>query len=121
MKEATVQALLSMPFKQVTGKVWASSPKGVEGYAGTADGFHVFPQKYEGAFLEMTNKACMTCHSSTLQPVSAFQQSREWYGRIRGDDAIFTFHPIDPTAVSDNGISKQARFRKDLLEAGLIK
>lgn len=46
---------------------------------------------------------------------------RGWYGRVRGNDAIFSFHPIEPSSISYNGADQQVRFRQSFVHAGMIE
>lgn len=120
LKEGTVVALLDRPFQSIIGKVWAVG-NGVDGFAGTADGFHIFPQKYEGAYFEVNNKSCMTCHNTTIKLAAPFQPRRQWYKRVRGDDGVFTVYPVEPFCISRNGAVVQAIWRRDFIQAGLIR
>ena len=59
-----------------------------------------------------------------LVPTSLWRAAdagRDWYGRIRGSDGIFSFHPFDPSCISYNGYEQQARLRDEFVEGGLIE
>jgi hypothetical protein len=49
-----------------------------------------------------------------------FDAARGWYGHVRGDDGIFSFHPIDPSRISRNGATIQPLLNRHLVEAGIV-
>jgi hypothetical protein len=120
-----VEKLLSRPFKSVLGKVWAtvqSDGKTVEGFAPTATtDFHIVPRGYEGHYLEVSKTSCMACHETALKHADEFQSGRDWYGRVRGSDAIFSFHIFDPSCISGNGSALPVSLNQRLIDAGLLK
>lgn len=121
LPHATVLRLLNRPFKSVVGEEWLRQGEAV-GYAPTTRApFHIVPTHYDGAHLEVTTKACMTCHDGVLTHVNSFDSPRDWYGHVRGDDAIFSFHPFEPADISHNGFSRWPRVRAALVEAGLLR
>ncbi len=116
-----VRHLLNRPFKSALGEEWIRQGD-TPGYAPTTKApFHIVPKDYDGAYLEIATKACMTCHEGVIEHVDKFDYRREWYGRVRGDDAIFSFHPFEPADISHNGFSKWPRVRQSLVDAGLLK
>ena len=64
-------------------------------------------------------------HAVPQDRESAGQQVREagrdWYGRIRGSDGIFSFHPFDPNSISGNGYPAPVRMRDELVSSGVIE
>ena len=72
-------------------------------------------------YVEVDRTSCMRCHETVNQPVANFQAGRDWYGRIRGSDGIFSFHPFDPGCISGNGYSQPVRMRDELVSAGVIE
>jgi hypothetical protein len=64
--------------------------------------------------------SCAKCHESTLKHVDEFDTPRQWYGRVRGSDRIFTFHPIEPASISTNGAPRQVRLRQAFVDSGLV-
>lgn len=117
-----VRKLLETPFKSVLGHEWKKSEDGTEAYAPTTEAaFHIVPKNYKGGFVEVSSNSCMRCHDSTLKHARDFQASRDWYGRVRGSDNIFSFHIFDPSCISHNGFSLQPRLRQALVDAGLLK
>lgn len=96
------------------------------------DQFNVVPAGYKGAALPVSDASCIRCHNTTLHPADEFAPNisraafsiadthREWYGRVRGSDGIFSFHPFDPSCISDNGGNRGVRYRQALLTAGII-
>ncbi len=62
----------------------------------------------------------MRCHSTTNQSVRTFDARRDWYGRIRGSDGIFSFHPFALESISSNGFAAPVRMRAELISSGVI-
>jgi hypothetical protein len=111
------ELLATTPFKSAVGARW----KG-EAFAPTAsEPFSIVPRDYLGTFMGTDTDSCKRCHEHTLKHVDQFDARRDWYGRIRGSDQIFTFHPIDPSSISYNGGARQVRFRQAFVEAGMLE
>ncbi|MEQ8788764.1 MAG: hypothetical protein RIC55_20805 [Pirellulaceae bacterium] len=116
------ELLTQTPFRSSLGEVWRETPDGVETCAPTtASKFHIVPAKYDAGFIEVNRISCMRCHETTAQHVRKFEPYRDWYGRIRGSDGIFSFHPFCPTCISGNGYGGAVRLRPELKQAGLLK
>lgn len=112
-----VKKALRRPFTNVHGKEWAPGS-----YAPTTDeAFHIVPRKFQAATVEVGAKSCMRCHESTLKHASDFDFRRDWYGRVRGSDGVFSFHPFDPGCISYSGIYQGETIRKSFLDAGIVK
>ncbi len=118
-----VSALLTKTaFKSALGESWAEGANGPVAAAPTTEAkFHIVPAKYDAGFVEVDRASCVRCHETTNQPVNKFQSGRDWYGRIRGSDGIFSFHPFDPNCVSGNGYTQPVRMRNELVTAGVIE
>lgn len=117
-----VRKLLDTPFKSALGQEWKKNADGTEAFAPTTDApFHIVPQNYQGGFVEVSSKSCMRCHDSTLKHSRDFQALRDWYGRVRGSDNIFSFHIFEPGSISYNGSAREPNLRQDLISAGLLK
>lgn len=96
------------------------------------DTFNIVPAGYTGAVVPVTDNSCVRCHETTLKHAEEFAPNigraafsvadthREWYGRVRGSDAIFSFHPFEPSCISGNGGAIPVRYRQALLTAGII-
>ena len=108
VSEATVLALLQGPFVSALNKEWVTTDQHV-GYAPTTNAdFHVVPKGYQGYAHEVSSKACMVCHETTFKHTNHLDRiNRDWYGRVRGHDNIFSWHPFHPGSISDNGYSRQ--------------
>ncbi len=118
---AVVRRLLARPFRSVLGAEWVRKGDLV-GHAPTTQApFHIVPVDYDGAYLEVGAKACMACHDGVLEHTDRFDRRRDWYGRVRGDDFIFSFHPFEPADISRNGFSRWPRVRQSLVDAGLLR
>jgi hypothetical protein len=68
----------------------------------------------------MSAESYARCHRSTNVPARAFNRSRDWYGRVRGSDGIFSFHPFDPARISYNGYSRGVALWQSLIDVGVI-
>jgi hypothetical protein len=117
-----VRKLLSTPFKSALGQEWKKSEDGTEAHAPTTDAaFHIVPRNYRGGFVEVSSASCMRCHDTTLKHARDFQAFRDWYGRVRGSDAIFSFHIFEPGSISYSGFASEPSLRRELVSAGLLK
>ncbi|HZZ80757.1 MAG TPA: hypothetical protein VFE62_19805 [Gemmataceae bacterium] len=121
--DALVAELLTKTtFKSALGNPWAEGANGAVAAAPTTEAaFHIVPAKYDAGFVEVDRASCMRCHKTVNQPVDKFQSGRDWYGRIRGSDGIFSFHPFDPNSISGNGYPVPVRMRDELVSAGVIE
>jgi hypothetical protein len=116
-----VRRLLDTPFKSALGQGW-KAVDGVEAFApSTEAAFHIVPRNYKGGFVEVSSQSCMRCHDSTLKHARDFQVFRDWYGRVRGSDNIFSFHIFSPGSISYNGFGSEPSLRQDLVSAGVLK
>jgi len=114
--------LTQTTFKSSLGEVWFEGANGPVAVAPTTEAkFHVVPAKYDAGFIEVDRASCVRCHETVNQSVAKFEAGRDWYGRIRGSDGIFSFHPFDPGCISGNGFSQPVRMRQELVSAGVIE
>ena len=112
-----VKKALRRPFVSVHDREWAEGA-----YAPTTDvSFHIVPKGFKAATVEVSSKSCMRCHESTLKHASDFDFRRDWYGRVRGSDGIFSFHPFDPSSISYSGIYQGETIRKSFIDSGIVK
>jgi hypothetical protein len=120
-EKLVARLLTETPFKSVLGQEWISDGE-EEGHAPTTQAdFHIVPRDYGAAALAVSSKKCMTCHETTAMHADDFQFARDWYGRVRGDDHIFSFHIFEPRCISGNGIGVQPELRQALIQAGKLK
>jgi hypothetical protein len=117
------QLLMSTTFQSAVGSAWRVDEKsGVPCYAPTTeDDFHIVPRHYRAAWMEATSQSCMDCHRDTLRLAAEFEEPRDWYGRVRGSDGIFSWHPFDPVSISHNGMARPVTMRKEFVEAGVVR
>jgi hypothetical protein len=121
LDEALVWELLKTPFKSVLGQEWVKSGSTM-GFAPTTKAdFHIVPKNYQGHHLAVSSRACMTCHDTVNKHVNEFEFNRDWYGRVRGSDGIFSFHIFEPSSISYNGFSYAPRIREEFVRAGLLQ
>lgn len=83
--------------------------------------FHIVPKDYAAGFIEVSTKSCMRCHEGTNRPAREFDFGRDWYGRVRGSDGIFSWHPFDPAVISYNGFSNGGRINQRLVNMGILE
>lgn len=109
-----VGKLLGRPFTSVRGHEWVPG-----GHAPSTDAvFHVVPRGYAASTTAVTTRSCARCHSTTLAHPDAFgPQGRDWYGRVSGDDQVFTWHPFEPSTLG----GPNPELRQSLLRAGVLK
>jgi len=108
-------------FKSCLGGTWRRGTNGVATCAPTTKAaFHIVPANYDAGFVEVDRVSCIRCHESVNQHVRRFEAGRDWYGRIRGSDGIFSFHPFSLDSISYNGYGGGVRMRRELIDAGLL-
>ena len=116
---SAVYTLLQREFVSVNGQDWK------EGCAAptTAEEFSIVPAGYRGSSFRVPD-GCVNCHTDTNQEVDKFESftdtRRDWYGRIRGSDGIFSLHPFDKSCISHNGFAKQVVINQDLVRKGVF-
>jgi hypothetical protein len=104
------------PFKSAVGAQW----KGTAIAPTTEQAFSIVPQNYLGTHLGNDPTSCMECHRHVQRHVDSFDSVRQWYGRIRGADGIFTWHPIANRAVARSGGRIPVEIREDFIRAGWV-
>lgn len=71
--------------------------------ATSANNDGVFPPGYAGNMV-----ACAKCHQHA-------GKSSEYASTFRGDDGVLSFHPFEPSSISDNGFRRQVSFVAELV------
>ena len=116
-----IELLRQTKFRTSLGTIWRYGTNKTHTTAPTTlASFHVVPKNYDAGFVEVDHLSCMRCHRTCNITVKTFDGPRDWYGRIRGADGIFSFHPFDPGCISHNGFSQAVFMRSSLVEAGLL-
>jgi len=82
-------------FVDTSGGTW----RGDDCFAPTAKSFHVVPVGYAGHAIGNDNQACAKCHNTVGRSARSFTPGREWYGRVRGNDDIFSYHIFEPSSI----------------------
>jgi len=117
MSETLAAELLAAPFQEAAGVVWretVSHESDVISPTSSQD-FSIVPKGYTAAFLGNDSTGCANCHKHTLLTASEIQPFRDWYGHVRGSaDGIFSFHPVAPSSLSNNGFVWPVRLRPQL-------
>jgi hypothetical protein len=120
-EQLVIELLTTTPFRSALGEQWRKGPSGVYTSAPTTEaGPHIVPARYDAGFIEVDAHSCMKCHETANKHVREFDFGRDWYGRVRGSDGIFSWHPFDPGSVSYTGYGSTPRIRPELLSAGLV-
>jgi len=114
------ELLRDTPFADATGTAWATSGE-LHCYAPTTDtAGQLVPIRYAGTIVGTDTDSCAKCHDGVARHARRFDAARGWYGHVRGDDGIFSFHPIDPARISRNGATIQPLLNRHLVEAGIV-
>jgi hypothetical protein len=71
-----------------------------------SDRLSIVAKDYQGFMVRPDSKGCAQCHDTTLAHVSHLEPSRDWYGRVRGSDGIFSFHIFDEDTLSVEAYDK---------------
>ncbi len=116
------ELLTKTVFRSALGGHWKMDASGNKAFAPTTTAaFHIVPANYDAGFVEVDRQSCMRCHETVNQSVDRFDSLREWYGRIRGSDGIFSFHPFSLDSLSDNGFGRSIQMRKELVDGGVLE
>lgn len=116
------ELLQTTPFSSCEGEYWRVGLNRRATHAPTTQAaWHIIPRNYDGGFISVDQASCARCHASANRHVDDFDFGRDWYGRVRGSDRIFSFHPFDPATVSANGYPMPVRMRSELVQAGLLE
>lgn len=117
-----VKLLTTTPFRSALGSTWRKSTNGLHTCAPTTTArFHIVPANYDGGFIEADRVSCRRCHETVNHHVREFQDGRDWYGRVRGSDGIFSFHPFEPASISRNGYGGSVQMRHEFVRAGILE
>ncbi|HUY89820.1 MAG TPA: hypothetical protein VMV10_13885 [Pirellulales bacterium] len=116
-----VELLTGTTFRSAAGEVWRGTAGSTTCAPTTSAKFHVVPAGYDAGFISIDDKSCMRCHDSVNLSVDNFDYGRDWYGRIRGSDGIFSFHPFSLDSISPNGFPNRVSMRSELEQAGLLE
>jgi hypothetical protein len=105
-------ALRDAQFTEVEHREWPVT-QGVQD-------FHIVPRLFTGMHAGATTDSCARCHRDVGLSVDRFDRARDWYGRVRGADAVFSFHPFSRGSISTNGAARTVRFDTQLSSLGII-
>lgn len=125
-KDLVAKLLTSSPFYSSTGIPWRWNSEGqtVSHAPFTKETFSIIPANYLGGMVGLSNESCTRCHQTTLHHVNEFTNNpfdgREWYGRIKGSDGIFSFNPFDPSCISGTGFNLKVAYNQKLINSGHI-
>ena len=118
-----VQLLTETTFTSASDVAWRESENGAVYTCAptTTAAFHIVPANYAGGFVDVDPESCMRCHDSVGQQAQHFEFGRDWYGRVRGSDGIFSFHPFSVGSISHNGIGQAVSMRSELVKAKVLE
>ncbi len=117
----TAELLSTTTFRSSLGATWRWDSDGVRAIAPTTNAaFHIVPARFDAGFIDVDRVSCMRCHETANQDVDRFDARRDWYGRIRGSDGIFSFHPFSRSSISNNGIGNRVSMRSEMIRAGVL-
>lgn len=124
-KKLVTELLKTTLFSSVESP-WRTLKDGTPCHAPTTkEDWHIVPQNYEGGFISVDSESCIRCHNSVNNHLEKFDRPREWYGRIRGSDGIFSFHPFEPSKLIkkfDKSLREiEPEIRKSFIEAGIVE
>lgn len=119
--QLVAKLLTETPFRSVLGSSWREAGDLIAAAPTTQAAFHIVPANYDAHFVVVDRDSCMRCHDQVAQHVDFFDGPRDWYGRVRGSDGIFSFHPFEPASLSRNGSSQPVQMRRALISAGLLE
>ena len=102
------------PFQEVTDVIWHKTDE--HKCYGPSGGF--VADKYQGGHFASTQ--CIQCHHTVLSHAQHFGTGRDWYGRLRGTDGIFSVPIADDGCISGNGFNYRPVWNQKLVKAGLL-
>lgn len=111
-----VDELLTMPFKRSAGYEWRDGDSPPHAPSTEAE-YHIVPKNYTGGHVRVDSESCMDCHKATNKHVREYDATRNWHGRIRGSDGIFSLHPFDGKSLSPQN---QPKLNAKLIESGVF-
>ena len=120
--DLVAELLEGTTFKSALGRTWRTGSNGEKTFAPTTTArFHIVPEGYQAGYIAVNRDSCIRCHQTVNRNVALFDAGRDWYGRIRGADGIFSFHPFEPSSISDNGYPRGVSLRRVFLDAGVLE
>lgn len=115
------ELLKTTVFRSAHSTAWRLASQSVSTAAPTTKAdFHIVPANYDAGFVEVDRQSCRRCHQTTNRSVDQFNAGRDWYGRIRGSDGIFSFHPFARESISGNGYTAPVSLRSEFERAGVL-
>ena len=119
--ELVTRLLTETPFQSCLGTDWRADLRGNRTSAPTTSAaFHIVPRNYDAGFAQIDRIECAQCHKTVGQHADDFDLKRDWYGRVRGSDGIFSFHPFDPKCISKRGMRSKAVIHAGMEQAGFV-
>ena len=125
------ELLTKTTFVSSYGLAWKKSGSVETFAASTQESFSVVPSNYKAWLIAVTEASCHRCHSFAGQELKQFDSQTVAYGKLWGDDGIFSFQPFEtsmfyskiPNNLGSHVINfnnDDRRIRKDFLEKSII-
>lgn len=111
----TVRVLLKRPFQSALGTAWRETDPPTHAPT-TKAAFHIVPTNYDAGAIEVSTKSCSRCHDTAAAHVNDLEPFRDWYGRSRGADTIFSLHPFRAAIADEYGHNR----RDDIFDKKLL-
>lgn len=115
-EKLAIELLNKVPFSSAAGREWQ---KDCHAPTQNVSKFHIVPKEYLAGFMSVDSDGCMKCHETCNQRAKSFDNDREWWGRVRGSDGIFSFHPFDPSCISKDS-NLEVVMNKKFIKLGII-
>lgn len=115
-----IKLLSNAVFSSALGADWRNEERSPHAPSTKAK-FNVVPQNYDGGLVAVDSKSCMQCHDNCNKHVRDFHFKRDWYGRIRGSDGIFSWHIFDQESISKNGSAKPVVINKKMATLKIVE
>lgn len=119
----TSKMLLRKPFRSTVGEPWHTE-NGIDCDMAESDfPDSIVPVGYQGGHFSAREKTCLNCHQDTKRYAFDLENPRPWYGFVRGDDGIFSWHPLDESAIPATGqfAPFQPLIKSSLIDSGKVK
>lgn len=119
----TSKLLLKRPFRSTVGEP-RHTENGLD--CDMAESDHpdsIVPVGYQGRHFTAKGKTCVNCHQDTKRYAFDLENPRPWYVFVRGDDGIFSWHPLDESVIPATGQfgAFQPLIKASLIESGKVK
>lgn len=122
MRPELVKALLNRRFLSCNGEPWKTRGKLVCHAPISRGEFSIVPAAYMGGCVSADVETCTRCHRQCGEPIAKFDPARVLYGKIWGNDQVFSFHPLNPNATENDADYSvpENDLRREFFALGLV-